>query len=65
MIFIRREKSLKRGYVRTLMFPVSSAERQRLLTFSHLIFSFDSALQVPIPGAVDSDSAARRMTSFT
>jgi len=29
------------GCVRTLTFPISSAERQLRLTFSHLIFSFE------------------------
>jgi hypothetical protein len=31
----------KPGCVRTLTFPISSAERQHLLTFSHLTFSFE------------------------
>ena len=40
----------KPGYVRTLTFPIYSAERQHLLTFSHLIFSFEPGLITSFQG---------------
>jgi hypothetical protein len=42
----------KPGCVHTLKFPISSAERQHVLTFSHMIFSFESGLITSFQGDV-------------
>lgn len=59
-----RRAEIKPSCVRTFAFPISSAERQHLLTFSHLIFSFEPGFIASFQGDAVLPEWAERILSW-